>query len=276
MDTNKVKDYSWTYLQYLVLSILFIGPVFWMILSSLKSNLDITAFPPVLFFEPTLRNYAELFKIYPFGKYITNSFIIAGGSTLLGLLLGVPAAYAIARYRLHSIAFLTLIARMAPGVLFLIPWYLIASKLGVTGNDALDYLMLILTHAVITMPLVIWLMISYFEEIPIDLEESARIDGCNRWRIFLQIALPLSLPGIAVSVILSFIFSWNYFLFALALANNSTMPLTVIAFNFIGEGSTNWGGLMAASTIISLPAVMLTLFAQRLLIKGLTAGAVKG
>ena len=122
MDTNKVKDYLWTYLQYLILSILFIGPVFWMILSSFKSNLDITAFPPVLFFEPTLRNYSELFKIYPFGKYIINSFIIAGGSTLLGLLLGVPAAYAIARYRLHSIAFLTLIARMAPGVLFLIPW----------------------------------------------------------------------------------------------------------------------------------------------------------
>jgi multiple sugar transport system permease protein len=247
-----------------------------MILSSFKSNLDITSYPPILFFEPTLRNYTELFKIYPFGKYIMNSFIIAGGSTLLGLLLGVPAAYAIARYRLHSVAFLTLVARMAPGVLFLIPWYLVASKFGVTGNNALDYLMLILTHAVITMPLVIWLMISYFEEIPIDLEESARIDGCNRWRIFLQIALPLSLPGIAVSVILSFIFSWNYFLFALALANNSTMPLTVIAFNFIGEGSTNWGGLMAASTIISLPAVLLTLFAQRLLIKGLTAGAVKG
>jgi multiple sugar transport system permease protein len=165
---------------------------------------------------------------------------------------------------------------MAPGVLFLIPWYLVATKLGVTGNDFLDYMMLILTHAVITLPLVIWLMISYFEGIPLELEESALIDGCNRWRIFFQIALPLSLPGIAVSIILSFIFSWNYFLFALVLANNSTMPLTVIAFNFIGEGSTNWGGLMAASTLISLPAVILILFAQRLLIKGLTAGAVKG
>ena len=272
----RTKDYILTYLQYFVLILLFIGPVLWMILSSLKSNLDITAYPPILFFQPTFNNYTELFKIYPFAKYIINSFIIAGGSTLLGLILGVPAAYAIARYRLHSIAFFTLISRMAPGVLFLIPWYLVASKLEITGNNFLDYIMLILTHAVITLPLIIWLMISYFEEIPIDLEESALIDGCGRWRIFFQIALPLSLPGIAVSVILAFIFSWNYFLFALTLANNSTMPLTVIAFNFIGEGSTNWGGLMAAATIISVPALLLTLFAQRLLIKGLTAGAVKG
>ncbi|CEP69406.1 MetI-like domain [Moorella glycerini] len=270
------RERIWMYIQYLILLIIFLGPVIWMILSSFKNNIDITAYPPVLIFKPTMMNYIDLFRVYPFERYIINSIVIAGGSTMVGLVLGVPAAYAIARFRLQKIAIFTLVARMAPGVLFLIPWYLIATRLQITSNNVADYMMLVFTHAVITMPLIIWLMISYFEDIPLDIEESALIDGCSRWRLFFQIALPLSLPGLAVSLILAFIFSWNYFLFALALANTKTMPLTVIAFNFIGEGSTNWGGLMAAATIISLPALLLTIFAQRLLVRGLTAGAVKG
>ncbi|CAA7603073.1 Binding-protein-dependent transport system inner membrane component [Acididesulfobacillus acetoxydans] len=270
------RYYVGAYVQYIILALAFLGPVLWMVSSSFKNNVDITAYPPVILFKPTLNNYLNLFRVYPFGQYILNSFIITGFSTLLGLILGVPAAYAIARFRLNSIALLSLLARMAPGVLFLIPWYIISTSLHISSNDFADYLSLILAHCVITMPLVVWLMISYFESIPIDTEESAVIDGCSRWGLFFRIALPLSLPGLAVSTVLSFIFSWNYFLFALALANNATMPLTVIAFNFIGEGSADWGGLMAASTIISLPALILTIFAQKLLIKGLTAGAIKG
>ncbi|KLU60561.1 inner membrane ABC transporter permease protein YcjP [Peptococcaceae bacterium CEB3] len=270
------RHYIGAYVQYAILAFAFLGPVLWMVSSSFKNNVDITAYPPVFLFKPTLKNYLNLFRVYPFAKYILNSFIIAGFSTILGLLMGVPAAYAIARFRLNSLAFLTLLARMAPGVLFLIPWYIISTGLHLSGNDFTDYSSLILAHCVVTMPLIVWLMISYFESVPIDIEESAVIDGCSRLGLFFRISLPLSLPGLAVSMVLSFIFSWNYFLFALALANNSTMPLTVIAFNFIGEGSADWGGLMAASTIISLPALILTIFAQKLLIKGLTTGAVKG
>ncbi|MHB8620437.1 MAG: carbohydrate ABC transporter permease [Chloroflexota bacterium] len=169
-------------------------------------------------------------------------------------------------------AFLPLVARMAPGILFLLPWFVAASALGLTDN----YLTLILTHAVITLPLVLWLMLGYFEDMPPDVEESALIDGASWYRVLVQVAVPLALPGLAVSAVLAFIFSWNYFLFALVLSGFQTMPLTVAAFNFIGQASIDYGGLMAAATVISLPPLILLLFVQTSLVKGLTAGAVKG
>lgn len=168
------------------LVIIFLGPVAWMILSSLKNNIDITAYPPVWLFKPTFKNYINLFEVFPFARYILNSFIIATGSTLFGLLLGVPAAYVIARFKLQWIGFITLLARMAPGVLFIIPWFLLATKFGISSNTVLDYIALILSHAVITMPLIIWLMISYFEDVPSEIEEAAYIDGCSRWKMFLK------------------------------------------------------------------------------------------
>lgn len=136
-------------------------------------------------------------------------------------------------------------------------------------------MLLIAAHLIITLPLAIWLLIPFFEDIPLSIEESAMIDGSSVAQRFRHIVLPLVAPGLSVAVILSFIFSWNYFLFALALANADTMPLPVIAFNFIGQGSSDYGGLMAASTLISLPAIILTVVAQRWIVRGLTGGAVK-
>src|SRR5699024_11173659 len=148
-------------------------------------------------------------------------------------------------------------------------------KIGATSNDALNFIVLIAAHLFITLPLCIWLLIPFYEEIPMSLEEAALIDGCSPIERFTHVVLPLVRPGISVAVTLSFIFSWNYFLFALALASSNTMPLPVIAFNFIGQGSSDYGGLMAASVLISLPAVVLTIVAQRWLVRGLTGGAVK-
>ncbi len=261
-----------SYLQIFIILAVTLFPLFWMVLSSLRHNVDIVAYPPRLVAPLTSDNYRNLLGRYTFGRYALNSLIIVSGSTLLGMLLGVPAAYAAARYKMQRWAFLTLVARMAPGVLFLIPWYIVAIRFQLTDN----YLTLIATHTVITMPVIVWLMISFFEELPPDVEEAALIDGCSIFQVLTQVAIPLSVPGLAVSAILSFIFSWNYFLFALVLAGVHTMPLTIAAFQFIGVSMIDWGGLFAAAAVISLPPLILTLFVQRWLVRGLTAGAVKG
>ncbi|MHB1535044.1 MAG: carbohydrate ABC transporter permease [Acidimicrobiales bacterium] len=248
----------------------FLLPIVWMVISSLKTARAVTAYPPKLFFHPTMANYVHDLVTLPFLRYGLNSLIIAGGSTILGLLLGLPAAYAAARYRLSWPAFVTLLARMAPGILFLIPWYVFASAHGLTNN----FLVLIAAHAVITVPLTVWLMVSFFEQIPIEIEESAVVDGCLPFGVLLRIAIPLVRPGIAVAAILSFIFSWNYFLFVLVLGGNSTTTLPVAAFRFIGSSSVNYGGLLAAAVLMSIPPALLVGFVQRWLVSGLTSGAV--
>lgn len=263
------------YLGYLVAAILLLGPVAFMVLSGFHRNIDITVAPPRLFAPLTLANYRSLFGSLPFGRYLVNSLVVAGGSTLLGLVIGTPAAFVLAHLRLRSLAFFTLIARMAPGVLFVIPLYLMSVTAGAPGNDAVNYLFLIFTHLIITLPLTIWLVLPYFEHLPKELDEAALLDGASFTQRFTRVALPLVQPGMAVALVISFIFSWNYFLFALALSNTDTVTLPVIAFNFIGQGTANWGGLMAAATIISAPAFVLTLVAQKLLVRGIIAGAVK-
>jgi multiple sugar transport system permease protein len=275
MSRRKIGAYVGIYLCYAVIAIVFLGPVVFMLWGSLRRDVDITASPPRWLATLSLQNYIHLFQGLQFGRYVLNSCIVAGGSTLLGLVAGVPAAFVLVRFRLRGLAFFTLVARMAPGVLFLIPLYLVAVKIGALASEPLDYVMLVLAHLIITLPLALWLLVPYFEGIPIEIEEAAMLDGCTLWERFRRVTLPLTLPGLSVALTFCFIFSWNYFLFALALATPSTVTLPVIAFNFIGVGQADWGGLMAAAVIIAAPAVLLTILAQRLLVRGLTVGAVK-
>ena len=263
------------YLGYLVAAILLLGPVVFMVLSSFHRNIDIAASPPRFGAPLTLANYQGLLHSLPLGRYAVNSIIVAGGSTLIALLAGAPAAFALARLRLRALAFFTLLARMAPGVLFVIPLYLVSVSAGAPGSNVVNYLFLVFAHLIITLPLTIWLLLPYFEQLPPDLDEAALIDGASFAQRFTRVALPLVRPGIAVAVVISFIFSWNFFLFALALSNHATVTLPVIALNFIGEGTANWGGLMAAATIISIPAFALTIFAQKLVVRGIIAGAIR-
>ena len=212
----------------MVLAVIVIAtPILWIVLSSLKASQDVTAYPPRLIFAPTLANYLELFERHDFLSFGLNSLIVAAGSTLLGLLLGVPMAFAVSYKRLTWPATAVLIARMAPGTLFLLP-------------------------------------------------ESATMDGATPFAIFGHVALPLVKPGMVVATILAFVFSWNYFLFALVLSGFRSKTMIVAAFNFVGEGVSAWGALMAASVVIALPPLLLALFVQRWLIAGLTGGAVKG
>lgn len=259
-------------LQILLVALVILAPIAWMVLSSFKPSSQVTAYPPQLIFSPTLDNYRQLFETTPFGRQTLNSAVITVGSTLIGLLLGVPAAFAVSWTRITWPATVTLMARMAPGTLFLLPWYMVFRELGMIGS----YWALILTHAVITMPIAIWVLLPFFDNIPRSVLESAQVDGCSVPRILWRIALPLVMPGLVVAAILSFVFSWNYFLFALVLANGDTKTLIAASFNFIGEGATYWGALMAAATLIALPPLVLAFIVQRRLVSGLALGAVKG
>jgi multiple sugar transport system permease protein len=261
-----------TGMQALVLMVVLFAPIAWMILASFKNRVDITRYPPKLLFEPTLDNYRQLFIRTDFLDNTLNSFYVAGGSTLLGLALAIPAAFAISWHRLTWPATLTLFARLAPGTLFLLPWFIMFSSLGLAGS----HMALIITHAVITVPIALWTLLPHFDGLPRELTESAQIDGCRSPQVLLWIAVPVVMPGVIVAIILSFIFSWNYFLFALVLSNIDSKTAIVASFNFIGEGVTNWGALMAAATVIALPPILLTLLIQRRLVSGLSFGAVKG
>lgn len=275
MADNRMDDRAIRILntiQLVIASFIILAPVVWMVLSSFKPSFEVTAYPPTLVFSPTIENYRQLMQTTPFFSYAVNSLIVTIGSSGLGLIFGIPAAFAVSWTRISWPAILTLAARMAPGTLFLLPWYVMFRQVDLIGS----YTALILSHAVITLPIVIWILLPSFDNIPRSVFEAAQVDGCSVTRILWRIALPLVGSGIAVAAILAFVFSWNYFLFALVLSNGDTKTLIAAAFNFVGEGSTSWGALMAAATLIALPPLVLAALVQRWLVSGLTLGAVKG
>lgn len=244
----------------------------WMIMAAFKTQLQNTAIPPLFIFEPTLENFDTVFRRNPMIQFLLNSVIVGTGATLLALLLGLPAAYSIARFKQQRLATVILIARIMPGISYLVPWFILFSNLKMIGS----YAALILAHLLITLPMTIWLMIGFFEDTPQELHDAALIDGCSEWAVFEKIALPLTKPGIAASAILSFIFSWNNFLFSLILASQETRPLPVAVFSFISYTQIDWGGLNAAATVVTLPVLVMILFVQKQMVRGLTLGAVKG
>ncbi|MBU6499641.1 MAG: carbohydrate ABC transporter permease [Rhodospirillales bacterium] len=247
-------------------------PIAWMVTGSFKDSTAVTAYPPQLLFRPTLANYVTLLQTMAFARYALNSLVVALGATALGLALGVPAAFAVSWNRMEWPAVLMLAARMAPGALFLLPWFVMFSAAGAIDT----YWVLIATHAVIALPLVVWVMLPAFDALPRALVEAAQIDGCSELAVLLRVALPIAAPGVVVAAILAFVFTWNYFLFALVLSGFRTKTLIVASFNFVGEGVTDWGALMAAATLIALPPLVLALAVQKRLAAGLAAGAVKG
>ena len=247
-------------------------PFAWMILTAFRNQTQNTSSVPVWFFVPTLENFVTVIVGQNFFRYTLNSLIVAAAATGLGLLLGLPAAYAIARYKLRGLAVWVLVSRIIPYVTFLLPWFLIFTQLKLTGT----YWALILTHLIITLPMIVWVMIAFFEDIPVELEEAGLIDGLTRFAAFYRIAVPLVAPGVATATILSFIYSWNQFLFSLILAGPDTKTVPVAVFNFISYGSVDFGGIAAAAVLITLPVVILSLFVQRHILRGLTGGGVKG
>ncbi|HEX7592742.1 MAG TPA: carbohydrate ABC transporter permease, partial [Anaerolineae bacterium] len=259
-------------LAILAILIFFLAPFFWMVLNSFKTPLQINKMPPDLIFTPTLANYQNVFSAQKFGNYLLNSIIIGGGSTFFGLVLGLPAAYGIARYKQYGIATAILIARIVPGITFLLPLFILFRQLQMIDT----YQSLILAHMIVGLPFIVWVMVPFFESIPQELEEAARVDGASILQAFIRIILPISGPGIVTGGILAFVFSWNNFMFSIQLATSNTKTVPVAIYNFIGYAQIDWGGLMAAAVTITLPVLLLALVTQRYVIRGLTAGAVKG
>lgn len=260
------------YLLLLLLFLPFFFVFFWMVQGAFKTQLQNTAIPPVFIFEPTLKNIETVFKQNPMWDFLRNSAYVAIGATFLGLLFGLPAAYSIAKYKQKKLAIVILVGRIIPAISFLVPWFIMFSHFRLIGT----YTVLILSHLLITLPMTIWLMIGFFEDIPKELDDAALIDGCSLFESFVRISLPLVKPGIAASAILSFIFSWNNFLFSLILSGQNTRPLPVAVFSFISYTQVDWGGLMAAALIVTLPVLIMILFVQKHMVRGLTMGSVKG
>ena len=245
---------------------------YWMITLSLKPQVEATAYPPSFFrFSVTGAGYREVFTKYPFLLYTWNSLVVALGSTALGLAVGLPAAYSIARWRQRRLALVILVARIIPGISYLIPWYVFFRQLRMVDT----YGALILTHLIVSLPIVIWVMIGFFEDLPADLEDAALIDGCSYYASFWRVALPLVKPGVVATGILAFVFSWNNFLFSVILAGRQTRTLPIAVFNMISYEEINWGTLAAAATLITLPVLLLAVVVQRHIVTGLTFGAVK-
>jgi multiple sugar transport system permease protein len=250
------------------------GPLFvfvWMIMIGLKTGVQNIAYPPEFIFTPTLENFQAVFQQHHFFRYLVNSLIIATLATGLSLLLGLPAAYSIAKYRQGKIGMIILLARMTPFVSYLLPWYIIFRHLKLIDT----YTALTLTHLIITLPMVAWLMVAFFESVPAELEDAAMIDGCSRLQSFIRVVLPLVRNGIATSAIMAFIFSWNQFLFSLILSGPQTKTVPVAVYNFISYGKIDWAGIGAAATLIVLPVSVFAFFVRKTIVQGLTMGALK-
>jgi len=245
-------------LALIIIPILF--PFIWMLMSSFKTQVDIISWPPKFVFKPVMQNYNRVF--------VEQNTV----SVFFSLLLGLPAAYSIARYKQKKLSIFILVARLMPGISFLMPWYIVFSRLRLMDS----YIALILSHMLIALPLVVWVMSPYFDSVPRELEEAAMVDGLTQQSAFLKILLPLSGPGVVTATTLSFIFSWNNFMFSQVLSQQKTRTLPIAVYNFLSYVEVDWGAVMAAAVTIMAPAIILTMFFQKYVVKGLTMGAVKG
>jgi len=255
-------------IAFLMVPVLFI--VYYAVSTSFKQRLDVIN--PVFqwVFTPTLDNYRAALA-QDFLRFTRNSLVVAGSSVLIGMTIGLPAAYAIARMKKAKLGTIILAVRVAPGIAFLVPYFIVFSKLGWLDT----WRVLILTHLVITIPLITWLMISFFEDLPIELEEAAFVDGATRMTAFLRVVLPLARGGVVTVGILAFIASWNNFLFAVVLTGRRAATVPAAAVRFIQYETINWGSLAAASVAMAIPVIILAITMQRHLVSGLAMGAVK-
>jgi multiple sugar transport system permease protein len=263
----------------------FMFPIVWIFLMSFQTNETILRVPPSVIFSPTLDNYTALItgKLETaagsleirFMQNLWNSLFLSSASVAIGIILGVPAAYAFARLKFRGsedIAFTLLSFRFAPPLLVLLPLTIYFQQIGLANT----YGGLIWVYQLIVLPLILWIVRGYFEDIPADIEYAYRIAGHDFWSTFRRIALPLAMPGIAAAGLLSFIFAWNNFVFALVLASADKQPVTVGALAFVTASGIQFGQVAAGIVLSIAPTFALALYAQRYLVEGLSLGAVKG
>ena len=264
------------YVVLTVLAIAFLFPLVWVLGLSLKTRAQVFASPPLYLWWPTFQNYADVLTRSDFVRAFINTLIVSTSAVALSLGVGAPAAYAFARFPFkgRSILFFSLLVmRMLPPIAVLVPMYLLFNRLGL----ATTRLSVVLAYTTFSLPLVVWIMRGYFEDLPVELEESAWIDGASRFAAFRYVIVPLARPGLVAASILTLQLAWNDFLFSAVLTNNATqtLPVMMAAFN-AGDSGMDWGGLTASGMLVTLPVILFSFVAQRHLVAGLSSGAVKG
>ncbi len=250
-------------------------PVYWIIMTSLKTRSDIIRATPVFFFKPTLENYQTIFgSTYQFARIVENSYFIATMTTLVVMLMAVPAAYSLARFRTTAarrLALWILSLRMLPPIAAVIPYYVLTTKVGELDS----YSAMVVVYGALGLPLAIWLLRGFFTDLPEELDQAARLDGYGYMGVLRRIILPLGAPSIAVTAILTFVFTWNEFLLALLLTDTKAVTVPVQISKMILAYQVLWGELSAAGVIALIPLVVVVFALQRYIVRGLTLGAVK-
>jgi multiple sugar transport system permease protein len=250
-------------------------PLYWILQTSLKPAIEQLNIPPIWFpHAPTLANYATLFRQPDIFNAIRNSLTITTVATAVALALGTPAAYVLARTGIggRGLPFAILLVRMTPPIAMVLPFFLFAKAAGLLDSSAA----VIGTYAFFTLPVVVWMMLGFLAEVPVELEEAAQVDGCSRPRAFLQVVLPLAAPGLAATAILTALLIWNEFLFALVLTRARTRTLPVLVNFLVTQRTVDYGLMCAMGVLMAAPMVLFGLLVQKHLVRGLTLGAVKG
>lgn len=281
---QRLPRYAFLAVGYSVFAVFVLFPLLWIFLMSIKDFRDIIAYPPKFVFQPTLENYSSILfgseqpglttGVSDYTRFLFNSVIISGGALVVSAFVGIPAAYTLARSPIKGrgqIAFTFLSFRFAPELAVILPLFVIYRQIGLYDT----YPGLILVHQLITLPIVIWIMLGFFQEIPRELEEAAKVDGANLWQVLLRIAVPIARPGLASALIIAFIFSWNNLIFGLVLAGGNTQPVTMGILQTMNFDQIKWGWMAAAAMIASVPGMILAVYFQRHLVRGLTMGAIK-
>jgi multiple sugar transport system permease protein len=258
----------------LVVIVVCVFPFYWMVTTSFKEQAAILSPTPQFIFHPTLGNYTTAFQKFDIGASLVNSLIVALSTTAISLTLGAPAAYAIARFEFkgkRDLWFWFISNRMISPIVVALPFFLIARQFRLLDTQ----LVLILIYLTFNVPIVVWICADQFRNIPKELDEAATLEGYSSFGIFWRIALPLAAPGIAVSAIFSFIFSWNELLYALVLTRSNAKTAPVVATSFLSGYELPWGQIMATGTLVALPVIIFSIIVSRQLVRGLTMGAIK-
>ncbi len=254
--------------------VLSLAPLAYLLITSFKEPNLTFNLPPVWIFTPTLQNYREVLAGGQFEKYFVNSLVVALSTTTIGLFLGGLVAYGFSRFRFRGAFWLrmsALIPQMLPPITIIVPLYVLFNGLKLLDTRWA----LIISYLTFTIPLALWMMIGFFDDVPLELEEAAMIDGCTRLGALVRVSLPLVAPGLAATAILAFLYCWNEFLYAVILTGREARTLPVTITSFMTNKAILWGRIAASGSMVLVPVLAFALLAQRYLVRGLSRGAIK-
>ncbi len=276
MDYSKkeARKQTWLFIVATFVVICFLFPVAWMFLTSVKTRLDAFAMPPVWIFKPTLENYRSLLLGEPFFKYLWNSFFISSIAAILAGVLGTPTAYALSRFKFKGnnlFAFWILASRIAPPMALVLPFFIMFRAFGLVNS----YLSIIIIYMTLNLAFVVWMMRGYFAQVPISIEEAAKIDGCSIFGTLRRVTLPLVSQGLSATLVFCFMANWSEFVLALIFTGIETRTAPVLISGFVTVEGIRWGMIGAAGTIVNLPVIIFAMLLQKYFVRGLTSGAVK-